>query len=139
LQAALREVLGAHVIQRGSNITHDRLRFDFSHASRLGADELARVEARVNGWLASDLRVERAVMTEAEARALGAIGAFGERYGEIVSIYTVTDRATGEVVSREFCGGPHVAAVDELGGRRFQIVRERAVSSGIRRIKAVLT
>jgi alanyl-tRNA synthetase len=138
LQAALREVLGAHVIQRGSNITHDRLRFDFSHTERLAPEQLARIAARVNDWLARDLVVERAVMTEAEARALGAIGAFGERYGEIVSIYTIADRATGEVVSREFCGGPHVAAVDELGGRRFQIVRDQAVSSGIRRIRAVL-
>jgi len=138
LQAALREVLGSHVIQRGSNITHDRLRFDFSHGDKLAADQLERVQARVNGWLARDLVVERASMTEREARAVGAIGAFGESYGEIVSVYTITDRATAEVVSREFCGGPHVASVRELGGRRFQIVREQAISAGVRRIKAVL-
>jgi alanyl-tRNA synthetase len=138
LQAALREVLGEHVIQRGSNLTHERLRFDFSHDDRLGPDQLARIEARVGGWLACDLVVERASMSEAEARALGAIGAFGEKYGEVVSVYTIRDRGTGEVVSREFCGGPHVASLEELRGRRFQIIREQAIASGIRRIKAVL-
>ena len=138
LQAALREVLGAHVIQRGSNLTRERLRFDFSHGDRLTAEELAAVEARVNGWLGRDLVVERTVMTEAEARGLGAIGAFGEKYGAMVSVYAIADRATGEVVSREFCGGPHVASMAELAGRRFEIVREQAVASGIRRIKAVL-
>jgi alanyl-tRNA synthetase len=138
LQAALRDVLGPHVIQRGSNITHERLRFDFSHGDKLAPDQLSRVEARVNGWLVRDLVVERASMSEASARALGAIGAFGEKYGEIVSVYTITNRATGEIVSRELCGGPHVAALGELAGRRFQIVREQAISAGIRRIKAVL-
>jgi alanyl-tRNA synthetase len=138
LLAALRAVLGPHVVQRGSNITHERLRFDFSHGERLGAEELAGVAARVAGWLARDLVVERATMTEAEARAIGAIGAFGEKYGEVVSVYAIADRATGEVVSREFCGGPHVASTAELHGRRFRIVREQAIASGIRRIKAVL-
>jgi alanyl-tRNA synthetase len=138
LQAALREVLGAHVIQRGSNLTHERLRFDFSHDDRLTADQLAHVHARVNGWLARDLVVERASMPLAEARALGAIGAFGDSYGDVVSVYLIADRATGEVVSRELCGGPHVGSVDELHGRRFHILREQAISAGIRRIKAVL-
>jgi alanyl-tRNA synthetase len=138
LQAALRTVLGPHVIQRGSNLTHERLRFDFSHGDKLGPEQLARVEARVDGWLARDLVVERATMSEADARAIGAIGAFGESYGEIVSVYAIADRATGEVVSREFCGGPHVASTAELRGRRFQIIREQAIASGIRRIKAVL-
>jgi alanyl-tRNA synthetase len=138
LQAALRDVLGTHVIQRGSNLTRERLRFDFSHGEKLAPDQLARVQAQVNGWLARDLVVERASMSEPEARAQGAIGAFGEKYGDIVSVYSITDRVTGEVVSRELCGGPHVASFDELGGRRFQIVREQAISAGIRRIKAVL-
>jgi alanyl-tRNA synthetase len=74
----------------------------------------------------------------AEARALGAIGAFGERYGEVVSVYAIADRTTGEVVSREFCGGPHVGSFDELHRRTFQIVRDQAVAAGIRRIRAVL-
>jgi alanyl-tRNA synthetase len=138
LLAALRAELGTHVVQRGSNLTHERLRFDFSHGERLRPEELARVEARVAGWLARDLVVERATMTEAEARAIGAIGAFGEKYGAIVSVYAIADRATGEVVSREFCGGPHVASTAALRGRRFRIAREQGIASGIRRIKAVL-
>jgi alanyl-tRNA synthetase len=138
LLAALRAELGPHVVQRGSNITHERLRFDFSHGEKLGGEQLARVVARVDGWLARDLGVERRTMTEAQARASGAIGAFGEKYGEIVSVYTIADRATGEVVSREFCGGPHVDSTAELHGRRFRIVREQAIASGVRRIKAVL-
>jgi alanyl-tRNA synthetase len=81
--------------------------------------------------------VVREVMSEEEARARGALGAFGEKYGETVSVYTIQDRTTGEVISREFCGGPHVASVRELDGE-FEIVREEAVSLGVRRIKAVL-
>jgi alanyl-tRNA synthetase len=138
LQAALREVLGPHVIQRGSNITRERLRFDFSHGERPTADQLARVQDRVNGWLARDLVVERASLPLGEARALGAIGAFGETYGEVVSVYSIVDPATGQVVSREMCGGPHVGSLAELRGRVFQIVREQAVAAGVRRIKAVL-
>jgi alanyl-tRNA synthetase len=138
LHAALRRVLGTHVIQRGSNITRERLRFDFSHDRKLSPDELARVEALVNGWLARDLSVTRAVMSETEARGLDAIGAFGDKYGETVSVYTISDTATGEVISREFCGGPHVGSPRvELAGR-FRIVREQAVSDGIRRIRALL-
>jgi alanyl-tRNA synthetase len=67
-------------------------------------------------------------MTEPGARALGAIGAFGEKYGDVVSVYTVADPRTGEVVSREFCGGPHIASLTELAGRRFRIVREQAIA-----------
>jgi alanyl-tRNA synthetase len=137
LGAALRQVLGQHVQQRGSNITRERLRFDFSHPRKVTADELARVESLVNGWLARPLLVARATMPEAEARALGAIGAFGEKYGELVSVYTISDGDTGEVLSREFCGGPHVGGGEELAGR-FRLVREEAVSAGVRRIKAVL-
>jgi alanyl-tRNA synthetase len=137
LQAALRRVLGAHVVQRGSNITRQRLRFDFAHDHKLTPAQLRDVEALVNGWLGCDLTVQRATMSEPEARALGAIGAFGEKYGEVVSVYTVADRHSGEVVSREFCGGPHVSSMGELPGR-FRITREEAVSAGVRRIKAVL-
>jgi alanyl-tRNA synthetase len=127
----------ASVVQRGSNITHERLRFDFPHDSKLTAAEVAEVEALVNRWLARDLAVTRSTMTEPEARLAGALGAFGEKYGKTVSVYTVCDRATGEVISRELCGGPHVASSAELSGR-FRIVREEAISAGIRRVKAVL-
>jgi alanyl-tRNA synthetase len=137
LQAALRQVLGGSVVQRGSNITRERLRFDFSHHRKPTPEELSRVEDLVNGWLSRNLAVDRATMSEAQARALGAIGAFGEKYGETVSVYTISDRDTGQVVSREFCGGPHVSDSRELPGR-FRITREEAISAGIRRIKAVL-
>jgi alanyl-tRNA synthetase len=137
LGAALRRVLGPHVIQRGSNLTRERLRFDFSHGGKPSPEELTAVEALVNEWLRRPLIVERASMPEPEARAQGAMGAFGEKYGEVVSVYTITDCETGEVVSRELCGGPHVASSRELEGR-LRIVREEAISAGIRRIKAVL-
>jgi alanyl-tRNA synthetase len=137
LQAALREVLGTHVIQRGSNLTHERLRFDFSHTGKPTPEELARVEEMVNDWLHRDLVVERSTMSEPEARRLGAIGAFGEKYGDTVSVHSVVDRASGDVISREFCGGPHVASVRELAGH-FRIVKEQGIATGVRRIKAVL-
>jgi alanyl-tRNA synthetase len=137
LQAALRRVLGDHVIQRGSNITRERLRFDFSHEGKPSPAQLAEVESLVNGWIGRELVVERATMSEREARALGAIGAFGEKYSEIVSVYTVRDVGTGEVVSREFCGGPHISAMQDVRGH-FRIVREQGLAAGIRRIKAVL-
>jgi alanyl-tRNA synthetase len=135
LQAALRAVLGDHVLQRGSNITRERLRFDFSHGGKLTPDELARVEQLVNGWLGRDFVVERATMSQVEAHALGAIGAFGENYGDTVSVYTIHDGTA--VISREFCGGPHAGGSRELAGT-FRIVREEPVAAGIRRIKAVL-
>jgi alanyl-tRNA synthetase len=125
------------MIQSGSNITSERLRFDYSHDGKPSPDELQRVERLVNGWLARDFVVERRTMTEPDARALGAIEAFGEKYGDTVSIYSVVDMETYEVLSREFCGGPHVASSRELRGT-FRIVREQGISTGVRRIKAVL-
>jgi alanyl-tRNA synthetase len=132
LQAALREVLGDQVIQRGSNITSERLRFDFACDRKPTPEELARVEGLVNAWLSLDLEVTRSSMTEREARALGAIGAFGEKYVDPVSVYTIRDRE--RVLSREFCGGPHVA---KLPRGTLQITREQGLSAGVRRIKAV--
>jgi len=136
LHRALRAVLGEHVIQRGSNITAERTRFDFSHPQKVTTDELTKVEELVNGWISRDLKMEREVMPQEKARELGAIGAFGEKYGETVSVYTASDPATGEVVSREFCGGPHVEHTGVIG--KFRITKEEAVSAGIRRIKAVI-
>jgi alanyl-tRNA synthetase len=138
LQAALRRVLGDQVIQRGSNLTRDRLRFDFSYAGRPTPAELHEVEAMVNAWLTRRLIVDRATMPLSEARTLGAIGAFGETYGEIVSVYQITDPATGEVISCELCGGPHVQSIpDDIPGQ-LRIQREHSVSAGVRRIRAVL-
>lgn len=130
LQAALRALLGPHVEQRGSNITAERLRFDFSHAERLSPEQLAAVEGWVNRAIAQDLPVERADLSLEQARRLGALGFFAERYGERVTLYRI-----GEL-SLEICGGPHVARTGELG--RFRIRKEEGVAAGVRRIKAVL-
>jgi alanyl-tRNA synthetase len=130
LHAALRQVLGTHVEQRGSNITVERLRFDFAHGKRMAPEQIAAVEALVNRQIERDLPVTWAEMDVEAARAAGAIGLFGERYGERVRVYAIGD------FSKEICGGPHVERTGELG--RFRIVKEEAVGSGMRRIRAVL-
>lgn len=136
MHKALREVLGQHVIQKGSNINAERTRFDFSHPAKMTPEQIAKVEELVNGWIARDLPMTREMMPRERAERLGALGAFGEKYGDTVSVYTIQDPASGEVVSREFCGGPHVEHTGVIG--HFRIVKEEAVSAGIRRIKAVL-
>ncbi|MBI4050004.1 MAG: alanine--tRNA ligase [Candidatus Doudnabacteria bacterium] len=136
LQAALRRVLGEHVFQQGSNITRERTRFDFTHDKKMTDEEKQKVEELVNGWIARDLQVKKEILPLEDARKLGAIGLFGEKYGEQVSIYTVFDPKTNEAVSREFCGGPHVEHTGIVG--KFRIAKEEAVSAGVRRIKAVV-
>lgn len=141
LNAALHSVLGNHVSQKGSNITPERLRFDFSHAAKMTDDEKKRVEDFVNDAIKRALPVTVREMPKAEAEQLGAIHAFGEKYGDLVTVYTIgnTDEnsaGTSVPVSREFCGGPHVSNTSELG--HFKIAKEEAVSAGVRRIKAVL-
>jgi alanyl-tRNA synthetase len=131
LHAALRQVLGDHVYQRGSNITRDRLRFDFSHPAPLTKEQIAAVEALVQEWIDAGVPVQREVMTQEEARRQGAIGLFDEHYSGLVSVYRIGDK------SLEFCGGPHVLNTAELG--RFHIVKEQSVGAGVRRIRAVLT
>jgi alanyl-tRNA synthetase len=131
LHAALRKILGEHVFQRGSNITKERLRFDFSHPAPMTKDEIAAVEALVQDWIDAGLPVEREVLPQYEARRQGAIGLFDEHYSGLVSVYRIGDK------SLEFCGGPHVLNTSELG--RFQIVKEQSVGAGLRRIRAVLT
>lgn len=139
LHAALRQVLGTHVEQRGSNITAERLRFDFSHPRKLTPDEIKKVEAIVNGNIAARSPVVFEMMTVAEAKAAGAMGLFEEKYAALgtdkVKVYTVGNEAVG-IASREICGGPHAANTGDLGG--FRIVKEEASSAGIRRIKAVI-
>jgi alanyl-tRNA synthetase len=131
LHAALREVLGEHVFQRGSNITRERLRFDFSHPAPMTKGQIAAVEALVQEWIDAALPVEREILTQEEARRQGAIGLFDETYSGLVSVYRIADK------SLEFCGGPHVRNTGELG--RFHIVKEQSVGAGLRRIRAVLT
>ncbi|MDO4493290.1 MAG: alanine--tRNA ligase [Clostridia bacterium] len=131
LHAGLRKVLNdENVAQKGSNITAERLRFDFSFPRKVTRDELDQVEAFVNEAIAADVNVLCEEMTVDEARASGAIGLFGDRYGAKVTVYTVPG------YSKEICAGPHVAHTAELG--RFKIQKEEASSAGVRRIKAVL-
>lgn len=136
LLAALQEVLGKEVKQRGSNITSERLRIDFSFSRKMTDEEKKKAEDLVNGWIREAVPVVRRDMPKAEAEALGAEHEFGANYGDIVSVYFV-ERPDGSPVSKEFCGGPHVSNTSELG--TFKIQKEEAVASGIRRIKAGLS
>lgn len=128
LNGALREVLGDDIYQRGSNITEERLRFDFSFDRKLTADELNEVTRIVNEAIDNSIDVICEEMTLDEARASGAIGIFDNKYGERVKVYTVPG------YSKEICGGPHASNTKELG--RFILLKEEASSAGVRRIKA---
>ena len=130
LHAALRQVLCDHVFQRGSNITDERLRFDFSHGAKMSAEQKAAVEKIVNQLIDDDLPVNFVELPVAEAKKKGAIGVFADKYGEQVKVYSIGD------YSREICGGPHVARTGVLG--HFKIIKEEASSAGVRRIKAIL-
>ncbi|MBN2652213.1 MAG: alanine--tRNA ligase [Spirochaetales bacterium] len=130
LHKALRMVLGEHVQQKGSNITAERLRFDFAHPDKMSAEQLAEVEAIVNQQIARELDVVEEVMTLDEATAAGALAFFGEKYESKVKVYSVGD------FSKEVCGGPHVANTRDMG--KFKIQKEQSSSAGVRRIKAVL-
>ena len=130
LNAALKQVLGSHVHQRGSNITEERMRFDFSHPSKMTEEEKKQTEDLVNKWIEDAIPVERLEMKKDEAIAMGAEAMFADKYGDIVTVYKIGD------VSIELCGGPHVSNTKELG--HFKIKKEEASSSGVRRIKAIL-
>jgi alanyl-tRNA synthetase len=134
LHEALRRVLGPHVEQRGSNITVERLRFDFSHPVKMTPEQLAEVERLVNGQIELDLPVTSSEMSLGKAQHMGAIGLFEERYGDRVRVYTIGQGAN--TFSREICGGPHVERTGELG--HFRIAKEQSIGSGLRRIRAVL-
>jgi alanyl-tRNA synthetase len=136
---ALKNVLGKHVIQRGSNITAERTRFDFSHPEKVTPEQLAEIEKIVNEQIAKDWPVSWREENTKEALANGVSGAFGDKYGETVKVYTVGD-PDGEYFSREICGGPHVTHTGALaeGGKHFKILKEESSSAGVRRIKAVL-
>jgi alanyl-tRNA synthetase len=136
LHKALREVLGEDVWQKGSNITEERTRFDFTYPQKMTDEQKKQVEDLVNDWVKRDATVTREMMPLEKARELGAIGLFGEKYDDVVSVYTITDPKTNEVISREFCGGPHVEHTGQIG--EVKIAKEEAVSSGMRRIKAVI-
>ncbi len=141
---ALRDVLGDHVVQRGSNITEERLRFDFSHDGKVTREQLDEVEAIVNREIAKDLQISFAEYPTEEATGpLGALGQFGDRYGDTVKVYSMKDPKSPEderPFSFEICGGPHVDHTAQLheDGKTFKITKEESSSSGVRRIKAVL-
>lgn len=139
LHQALRSVLGTHVEQKGSNITSERLRFDFSHAQKITSDQLRIVEDIVNDNISKDLPVHYEMLTLDEAKARGAIGLFEDKYatlGDKIKVYFIGDEPTGEYFSKEVCGGPHVEHTGLLG--HFIITKEEAVAGGVRRIKAIL-
>ncbi|HET8884681.1 MAG TPA: alanine--tRNA ligase-related protein [Candidatus Saccharimonadales bacterium] len=139
MYAALKQVLGDHVTQHGSNMTEERLRFDFNHDEKVTREQLDEVERIVNEQIAADLPVSFHEYPTDEAFKMGAIGAFGDKYGDTVKVYQM---GTGDQrFSFEICGGPHVDHTGQLaeGGKTFKITKEESSSAGIRRVKAVLT
>ncbi len=131
LLAALRQILGDHVTQKGSNITAERLRFDFSHPEKMTPEQITEAERLVNEAIARKIKVTCEEISLEEAKNTGAMGVFDSKYGEKVKVYTAGD------FSREICGGPHVNNTGDLG--HFTIVKEESSSSGVRRIKATLS
>lgn len=138
LQSALREIFGTELRQHGSNITEERLRFDFNLDHKMTPEEIAGAEELVNGWIREDLPVSFKLYPTQEALDMGAIGPFGERYDEQVKVYQMGEG--DNIASLEICGGPHVDHTGQLGegDKVFKITKEEASSAGIRRIKAVL-
>lgn len=134
LHKALRDVLGPHVHQKGSNITAERLRFDFSHPDKLTTEQLNAIEQTMNQKIAQDLPVHRLEMTKSEALAKGAMAFFPEKYPDHVSVYIIGD--LNQPYSMELCGGPHVSSTREIGG--IKITKEESAASGVRRVYAQL-
>jgi alanyl-tRNA synthetase len=140
LHQALRTVLGDTVEQKGSNINNERLRFDFAYGEKMTDEQKKKVEDLVNEKIKANLPVIREELSKDEALSRGAIGLFGDKYGDVVSVYKIGEgekRGDSNLFSMELCGGPHVSNTGELG--IFKILKEEAVSSGVRRIKAVLS
>jgi alanyl-tRNA synthetase len=123
-------VLGDHVGQKGSNITADRMRFDFTHPEPMTAEQIATVEKIVNEQISADLPVTMEIMPIEEAKKSGAMALFGDKYEDVVKVYSIGS------FSREVCGGPHVERTGGMG--TFKIVKEQSSSAGVRRIRAVL-
>ena len=142
MYAALRQVLGDHVVQHGSNITEERLRFDFSHGEKMTPEQIQAVEAMVNEEMNKDLKISFAEYpTQVAREEMGALGQFGDRYGDTVKVYKMIADDAEKPFSFEICGGPHVDHTLELtepDGKTFKIIKEESSSAGIRRIKAVL-
>lgn len=140
LLAALQKTLGSHVKQRGSNITSERLRIDFSHNEKLTTEQLSEISELVNRYIKGNLLVEKKIMPKAEAEKIGAEMEFGKSYGDLVTVYFIKDADSSEIISKEFCGGPHVETVESIRKYgSFVILKEESSGSGIRRIKATVT
>ena len=131
LHAALRQVLGNHVQQKGSNITSERLRFDFSNDKKLTDEQTKQVEDIINARIEDNIKVERLEMKKADALAQGALAFFPEKYPEVTSVYKIGD------FSLELCGGPHVNSTGTIG--RIKIIKETSAGSGIRRVYAKIS
>jgi alanyl-tRNA synthetase len=132
LHAVLREMFGTDLHQMGSAITDEKARFDFALDHKIESDQLLEIQQKVQSILDKNLAMTKIETTESEARNMGAIGLFGEKYGEKVSVYTLSDDS-GTVFSREFCGGPHINNTSEIG--KFVIIKEKSVSAGVRRLE----
>ena len=135
LHQALRDVLGIHIQQMGSDITSQRLRFDFSHPFKIASVKLNKVEEIVNQKIKEDLQIKKEIMEIKKALSSGALAFFKEKYPPEVSVYSILD-SSGRVFSKEICAGPHVNRTSELG--KFKIIKEESSSSGVRRIRAIL-
>ncbi|GHT90630.1 alanine--tRNA ligase [Alphaproteobacteria bacterium] len=135
LHAALKEVLGDHVAQRGSSLNDERLRFDFSHNSAISPEDLSEVEALVNAWIFQSPLISTLVLSKKEAIDAGATALFGEKYGKSVRTVRIFSKETSEDISFELCGGTHVTNTSEIG--LFKILSETSIGSGIRRIEAI--
>ncbi|MCK9578354.1 alanine--tRNA ligase [bacterium] len=136
LHAALRQVIGSHVQQMGSDINVERLRFDFSHTQKLSSDEIKKIEELVNQKIKENLEIKKEEMGLEDAQSAGALAFFKEKYPETVKVWTIYNPTSGECFSKEICAGPHVNKTSELG--IFKIIKEESSSAGVRRIKAVL-
>ncbi len=136
LHSALRKVLGESVEQRGSNITAERLRFDFSFPRKLSQEEIKKIEDLINKKIEENLVVEKKEIPKEKALKSGALSFFKEKYPDIVSVYTIYNPKTGEVFSKEICGGPHKKSIGDLG--KLSVTKEKSSSEGVRRIKAIL-
>jgi alanyl-tRNA synthetase len=134
LHTSLRKVLGDHVQQKGSNITSERLRFDFTHSKKLSEDEISEVEEMMNEQVKKDLPVTFETKTFKEAKDEGALAFFGERYGEKVKVYTIGKGLGSGWFSKEVCGGPHVKSTSEIG--RVKIKKQEKIGAGLVRIYA---
>ena len=132
LHQILRDTFGDSVRQMGSAITDSKARFDFTLDHKIDSDNLGLIQTKVQSVIDQKLIISKVEVTENKAREMGAIGLFGEKYGNLVTVYTLQDK-DGKIYSREFCGGPHIDSTSQIG--KFKILKEKSVSAGVRRLE----